>query len=78
MRQRETDLCPFLIPVVADRLWIHPVGAYCRRPDGPLRMPAVATLARVCATRAHLDCEGYRASVAQAARGTAADEGSRP
>ena len=24
--------CPFLVPVVADRLWMRPIGVYCRRP----------------------------------------------
>ena len=27
--------CPFLIPVVADGLWMYPVPAYCRRPNAP-------------------------------------------
>lgn len=75
MKQQETDQCPFLIPVVADPLWLYPVGVYCRRPDGPLRMPAVATLARVCTTRAHRDCEGYRSSAARPQQPAASDEG---
>jgi hypothetical protein len=56
--------CPFLVPVVADRLWLYPVGAYCRRPAHRVRAPAAATLARVCSTAAHTACPGYRAHLA--------------
>ncbi|OGK88317.1 MAG: hypothetical protein A2X52_12620 [Candidatus Rokubacteria bacterium GWC2_70_16] len=55
------EMCPFLVPVTADRLWMYPVGAYCRRPGGGVRVPAPATLASVCATPAHRACGGYRA-----------------
>jgi hypothetical protein len=78
MREHVTDVCPFLVPVVADRLWLYPVGVYCRRPDQRLRVPAAATLARVCTTSTHIECTGYRASRAQAERGgsvPASDEG---
>ncbi len=54
------DTCPFLVPVTADRLWTYPVGAYCRRPDHRVRVPAASTLARVCTTRGYRDCAGYR------------------
>jgi hypothetical protein len=54
--------CPFLAPVIADRLWLRPVGAYCRRPDGRVRVPGEGTLARVCGTLGHLGCSGYQAS----------------
>lgn len=68
----ESAACPFLVPVVADRLWLYPVAAYCRRPDHPVRVPARATLLAVCATPSHRDCEGY--ATATAAR----QEGGRP
>ncbi len=53
--------CPYLIPVVADRLWMYPVGAYCRRPDGKPRIPGSSTIASVCTTPAHCSCAGYLA-----------------
>ena len=37
--------CPFLVPVVADRLWMRPIGVYCRRPGRRVRVPTEATLA---------------------------------
>jgi len=54
--------CPFLIPVVADGLWLYPVPAYCRRPDAPVRVPAPGTLARVCTTPEHERCPGFQTS----------------
>ncbi len=56
------DTCPFLVPVTADRLWIYPVSAYCRRLNHRVRVPSATTLARVCTTPDHLECAGYRAS----------------
>lgn len=58
------DCCPFLVPVVADRLWREPVGVYCRRPGGRARVPATRTLGDVCVTPAHLGCAGYLDAVA--------------
>jgi hypothetical protein len=52
--------CPFLVPVVADLLWLHPVSAYCRRPDVRVRVPAPATLARTCTMPGYVRCPGYR------------------
>ena len=57
-----SDQCPFLIPVVADGLWMYPVPAYCRRPDAPVRVPARDTLTRVCTTGEHARCPGFQAS----------------
>ena len=31
-----SDQCPFLIPVIADTLWMSPTSAYCHRPDAPV------------------------------------------
>ena len=56
-------MCPFLAAVIADRLWLYPVGAYCRRPDHPVRVPGAITLARFCTTASHVACDGYRSSV---------------
>jgi hypothetical protein len=50
--------CPFLVPVVADRLWMRPIGVYCRRPGRRVRVPTEATLARWC-TAQYGQCDGY-------------------
>ena len=55
-------MCPFLVPVIADRLWLYPVGAYCRRPDRSVRVPAGITFARFCTTPSYVACSGYRLS----------------
>ncbi len=57
--QHET--CPFLVPVVADQLWVRPVPAYCRRPDARLRVPATDSLLHFC-TDSYTTCSGYQAS----------------
>lgn len=62
MNDEITDTCPFLVPVVADWLWLSPLGVYCRRPDQPVHMPADSTLANVCMTTAYVECTGYAAS----------------
>ncbi len=56
------EACPYLVPVTADRLWVYPVGAFCRRPGCGVRVPAPATLASTCTGPAHRACEGYRAA----------------
>ena len=50
--------CPFLFSVVADRLWMRPIGVYCRRPGQAVRIPATSTLTRCCTGDYRL-CEGY-------------------
>jgi hypothetical protein len=60
----DSEQCPFVVPVIADRLWRRPLGVYCRRPRHPVRVPASSTLARVCSTVAHDRCEGYWMSTA--------------
>jgi hypothetical protein len=52
--------CPFLIPVMADTLWMSPTSAYCRRPDAPVKVPGRETLEWVCMTPAHAACAGFR------------------
>ena len=54
--------CPFLVPVMADRLWIYPTSEYCRRPDAGVRVPAPETFLRFCASPSYLRCLGYQAS----------------
>ena len=65
--------CPFLVPVVADWLWVYQSSAYCARPDHRVRVPANRTLTEVCTSAAHLTCEGYRASQQGANRPESAD-----
>lgn len=60
------DRCPFLVPVMADRLWMYPMPAYCRRPDAHVKVPAPETFLRVCASPRHVRCPGF---VASAGRG---------
>jgi hypothetical protein len=59
--EAEGSRCPFLVPVMADRLWVYPVSVYCRRPEQPVRIPATSTLARVC-TDNYACCPGYQTS----------------
>jgi hypothetical protein len=54
--------CPFLAPVVADRLWLYPVSVYCRRTGGRPRIPAGQTLAARCLTQSYEECAGYQTS----------------
>ena len=56
------DRCPFLVPVMADRLWMYPMPAYCSRPDARVKVPARETFLRVCASPRHVRCPGYQAS----------------
>jgi hypothetical protein len=53
--------CPFLAPVMADHLWMRPIGLYCRPPGGRVRVCGDRTLSDTCTTGAHLDCDRYRA-----------------
>jgi len=56
---QHVDGCPYLVPVMADSLWLFPTNAYCRRPSGRVRVPAPATMTCICETLAHLACPGY-------------------
>lgn len=58
--------CPFLVPVVCDRLWVRPQPAYCRPPEGRVRVPALRTLRETCTTPAHENCPAYRVPRVQA------------
>ncbi len=55
--------CPYLVPVVADRLWLMPQTAFCRRPDARVRAPAAITLGGLCTSDRFTDCAGYRRTV---------------
>ena len=67
MTDPERDECPFLVPVTADRIWIFPVAAYCRRPGHAIRVPGTSTFASVCTRPEHCECEGYRTALAESA-----------
>jgi hypothetical protein len=54
------ERCPYLVDVTADWLWLYPNGAFCRRPDGRIRVPAGTTLATRCDGDHFHQCEGYR------------------
>src|SRR3990172_4784861 len=64
---RQAEACPFLVPVMADWLWLRPTSAYCRHPGGRVRVPAAATIDCICMTAAHLVCAGYLESLDRAA-----------
>jgi hypothetical protein len=55
--------CPFLVPVMADQLWVYPVPAYCRRPDQLLTVPARETFLNLCDSSSHVRCPDYRSSM---------------
>jgi hypothetical protein len=57
------DRCPFLVPVMADQLWMYPLPAYCHRPDAPVKVPALETFFRVCLSPEHARCPGFRTTV---------------
>ena len=57
--------CPFLIPVVADHLWMHPLSAYCHRPEAPVKAPALETFFHFCLGPEHVHCPGFQATVAR-------------
>jgi hypothetical protein len=76
------EQCPFLIPGMADHLWMYPGFAYCRRPDAGVRVPAGSTLVDFCTTSAYNGCRGYRAwadaALAAGAQETATAEPGTP
>jgi hypothetical protein len=65
------ERCPFLVPLMADRLWMYPMPAYCRRPDAQVKVPAFSTILRLCASPAYLRCPGFVVSAGQGGRGQA-------
>jgi hypothetical protein len=59
------ERCPFLVPVMADRLWMYPTPAYCRRLDTQVKVPAPSTMLSVCASPAYVQCPGFVVSAGQ-------------
>ena len=68
--KEDDSRCPFLVPVLADRLWVSPVSAYCRPPHGTIRLPGGNTLMRICSTPRYASCPGYVGNVAHLQRAT--------
>lgn len=68
MARTRPAICPFLIPVTADHLWLYPTGVYCHPPGRRVRMPARATLVRLCLGPEYVRCAGYRDGVRARAR----------
>jgi hypothetical protein len=60
-RDEAEGACPFLVPVTADRMFMYPVGAFCRRPNHAVRVPAASTVMRMCGTPQYRTCPGVRA-----------------
>ena len=73
-----SGMCPFLVPVTVDLLWMLPPGVYCCRPDHRVRVPARSTLLSLCASRAYVRCASYRAGVGGDASMTPAKLDRRP
>lgn len=59
------DRCPYLIPVVADHLWMYPLPAYCHRPDAPVKVPGRERIFEVCLGPEHAQCPGFLAAPTQ-------------
>jgi hypothetical protein len=55
--------CPFIAPVIADRMWVFPVPAYCHRPNAGIHVPGVEKFVRLCVSGRHDDCPGYQATM---------------
>jgi hypothetical protein len=57
----ENEACPYLVQVMADRLWLYPMNSYCT--SGPrTRVPGARTIAEVCGDPVHARCPGYVAA----------------
>ena len=55
-----TRPCPYWIGGTAEPTKGVTCAAYCRRPDGAVRIPAPDEVRRFCVTGGHGDCAGYR------------------
>ncbi|MBI1845493.1 MAG: hypothetical protein HYR86_00785 [Candidatus Rokubacteria bacterium] len=66
----DQEACPYLVPVIADQLWLYPVSFYCTSGERT-RVPGRATLAEVCGAPAYTRCPGYVAARAAGPDGLA-------
>ena len=57
------DRCPFLVPVMDDRLWMYPMPAYCRRPGERLKVPGRHAFLSICNTPEYMRCPDFRTSI---------------
>ena len=53
------EACPYLVEPTTDWLSLYPGGAFCRRPDCPIRIPSARTIAARCVDEKFKTCEGY-------------------
>lgn len=63
----ENEACPYLVPVMADHLWLYPVSSYCTSAERT-RVPGAMRISAVCVEQAHTRCPGYVAARRAAAR----------
>jgi len=61
--ENDGDRCPFLVPVMDDRLWMYPMPAYCRRPGERLKVPGIHKLLHICTALEYTRCPGFMASI---------------
>lgn len=54
------QVCPYWSGGTAEPTKGVTYAAYCRRPDGAVRIPSREEAARFCVTGHHGDCPGYR------------------
>ncbi len=52
--------CPFLTPKMREREAVFSLPAYCRLPNGRVRVPTHEQLVFLCTAGQHHDCPGYR------------------
>ena len=56
----EVETCPYFQCVTATPGRRESYAAYCRRPDGAVRVPSIDERDRFCVAGRHHDCPGYR------------------
>ena len=59
-RERDRSSCPFLMPAPGDRRDAVSFAAYCRLPNGRIRVPEPDQLLFLCQDGHYPDCLGYR------------------
>ena len=59
----DVDICPYLQSAPAEPGRGAAYAAYCRRPEGAVRVPSLDERERFCVTGHHRDCPGYRGMV---------------
>jgi hypothetical protein len=57
----ENEVCPYLVQVMADHLWLYPVSSYCTSGERT-RVPGAMRISEVCVGPEHTRCSGYLAA----------------